>query len=72
MKLIEVKIYLVGFRFKDSNATTAWRAVEGDTLSDIINIAEEYASKHRYVISIIKENDTNTLRSSTKTISIDI
>lgn len=72
MKLIEAKTYLVGFKFKDDKIVSTWRAVEGETISDVVKIAEEYANKYRYVISIIKENDTNTLRSSTKTISIDI
>ena len=72
MKLIEAKTYLVGFKFKGDKIVSTWRAVEGETISDVVKIAEEYANKYRYVISIIKENDTNTLRSSTKTISVDI
>lgn len=72
MKIIESKTYLVGFKFKGDKIVSTWRAIEGETISDVIKIAEEYANKYRYVISVIKENDTPTLRSSTKTISIDI
>ena len=72
MKIIESKTYLVGFKFKGDKVISTWRAIEGETISDVINIAEEYANKYRYVISIFKENDTPTLRSSTKTINIDV
>lgn len=72
MKLIESKTYLVGFKFKNDKVISTWRAIEGETISDVVKIAEEYANKYRYIISVIKENDTPTLRSSTKTINIDI
>lgn len=72
MKIIESKTYLVGFKFKNDKVISTWRAIEGETISDVVKIAEEYANKYRYVISVIKENDTPTLRSSTKTISIDV
>lgn len=71
MKLIEAKTYLVGFRERNSNAITIYRAIEGN-LMETVEIAEEYADKHSYTIAVIKENDTKTIRRSTKTISVDI
>lgn len=71
MKLIETKTYLVGFKEKGSNAMTIQRAIEGN-LTEVVEIATEYANKYNYVIAVIKENDINTIRRSTKTISIDV
>lgn len=72
MKIIETKTYLVGFRLNCDKCVSTWKAIEGETISDALKVAEEYANKTRFVISVIKENDTPTLRSSTKTIKIDV
>ena len=72
MKIIESKTYLVGFRFKDDKTISTYKAVEGNDIYEAMSVAKEYANKTRYVIATIKENDIPTLRSSTKTISIDV
>lgn len=69
MKLIEITTYLVGFRRKNSSTIITYKAIEGNNLTEAMEIAKEYANKLDYVIAIIKENDTNILRRLTKTIN---
>lgn len=73
MKLIESKIYNVGFTLPDGKAVAMVKAVKANTVQEALNIGLEYVKDKRYRVSSVQEVlNGGILESSTKTITIDL